>query len=233
MRFVCFLLLSISLFSAPASAGVLGDLASPWTTPARYVLIGGTALTLGILAFEDQTEDPAQAGAIKRRPLGAFNKFGDYGGRLIVNGAYVAGMFIAGLAGDKDGYHRAKVMTLASVYSCSVSTALKYIVREPRPDGSDRKSFPSGHTTAAFAFASVVGAEDGWGWGALSYAFATAVAVSRMSDNKHNLHDVIGGATIGTVYGLGVHYRHRKESALAVAPLWEPGVYGLLASYRF
>ena len=41
-------------------------------------------------------------------------------------------------------------------------------------------------------------------------ALAGTVALSRMNDNKHYLHDVVAGATIGTAYGLGIYFRRKK-----------------------
>jgi membrane-associated phospholipid phosphatase len=91
---------------------------------------------------------------------------------------------------------------------------LKYSVRQERPDSTQRNSFPSGHTTTAFAFAAVVGEEHGWRWGVPAYALATLVGWSRMNDNKHYLHDVLAGATIGTSVGLGVVRKMRQRQPL-------------------
>jgi membrane-associated phospholipid phosphatase len=78
------------------------------------------------------------------------------------------------------------------------------------------RSFPSGHTTAAFAFAAAVSRETQLWWpgsrwyiGTAAYAGATLVGVSRMYDNVHWASDVLGGAAIGTLVGLKVvKYSH-------------------------
>jgi len=104
-------------------------------------------------------------------------------------------------------------MLKASLYSTSISTALKVTVREPRPNSSDRTSFPSGHSTAAFAFSSFVAAEHGfWPMGLAALGLSTLTGLSRINDNRHFLHDVIAGATIGTAYGLGISYLHKSKS---------------------
>lgn len=220
-----------------ASAELLSDLASPVTTPARTWLIAGTALTTLLVVFEDQIIDPAQREVVESRPLGRFTKVGDYAGRLIPNGLYAGGMLLASAFGSENSGSKARVMILGTVYSASIATLLKYTVREPRPNnGADRKSFPSGHTTTAFAFASVVGAEDGIGWAVPAYALAGLVAYSRMNDNQHYVHDVVAGATIGTVYGLGIHYLHGKDSKVSdvsVMPLWEKEAKGISVALRF
>lgn len=229
--------LSASLFALPARAGIGDDLASPVTTPARTHLIVGTIATLLLVALEDQVVDPAQKHTVEDKPLGKYSRFGDIAGQVVPNIAYAGGMLAAGAFGNKNGYERAGIMTLATLYSAGVTTALKYAVREPRPNnGADRKSFPSGHSTTAFAFASVVGAEHGYGWGIPAYALASLVAYSRMNDNKHYVHDVVAGATIGTAYGLGIHYLRRGQAGparISLSPLWDRDVKGINFAYRF
>ncbi len=73
----------------------------------------------------------------------------------------------------------------------------------------DAQSFPSGHTTAAFAFASAITARVAQrsasraAWlGPLLYGAATLTGVSRIYDHKHWVSDVLLGAGIGTVSGL-------------------------------
>ena len=83
-------------------------------------------------------------------------------------------------------------------------------------EGSDYRSFPSGHTISAFAAASAVTSETKRWWprsrwviAPLMYGGAAAVGWSRMYDNKHWASDVITGAAIGTFTGLKVvHWHH-------------------------
>lgn len=76
----------------------------------------------------------------------------------------------------------------------------------PRPDNYNQKdSFPSGHTTAAFAFASTIWAEHGVYWGTAAYLGATYAGLSRINDNRHRINDVIAGASIGMSYGIGLY----------------------------
>ena len=83
-----------------------------------------------------------------------------------------------------------------------VSTGLKEVIRETRPDGSDRKSFPSGHTTGAFAAAASIYERRGAKEGIPAFALATFVGVARVQAKKHYWHDVAAGAAIGTAAGL-------------------------------
>jgi membrane-associated phospholipid phosphatase len=82
--------------------------------------------------------------------------------------------------------------------------------------GEDRSSFPSGHTTVAFAAASSVTSEaqrlwPGHTWivAPVMYGGATLVGLSRMYHNKHWASDVVLGAGIGTFSGIKVvRYSH-------------------------
>lgn len=76
-------------------------------------------------------------------------------------------------------------------------------------------SMPSGHTTAAFAFASAVtgevrlrAPEHARTVGILTYGAATMTAYARMHDDRHWLSDVAVGAGIGTVTGWAITRWH-------------------------
>ena len=80
----------------------------------------------------------------------------------------------------------------------------------------DYRSFPSGHTSTAFAAAAAVTAETSRWWprstifiAPLMYGGATMVGLSRMYNNRHWASDVVLGAAIGTFAGLKVvRYHH-------------------------
>jgi membrane-associated phospholipid phosphatase len=86
--------------------------------------------------------------------------------------------------------------------------------------GTDYQSFPSGHTTAAFAFASMISAETSHWWpesrwiiGPIFYGGAALTGVSRIYNQDHWASDVVTGAAIGTLTGLKVYrYTHSHPS---------------------
>ena len=74
------------------------------------------------------------------------------------------------------------------------------VVDEERPDGSDYKSFPSGHAAIAFAGAHSLHKEYGHlsPWVSVAgYSVATFVAVDRIAKDRHHWYDVAAGAAIG------------------------------------
>jgi membrane-associated phospholipid phosphatase len=98
----------------------------------------------------------------------------------------------------------------AGFSSLLVSRAAKASVERQRPgdhlDASVRtptsSSFPSGHTLAAFCTAFVLADTDAQTMA--NVGFASAVAASRVHLRAHHPTDVIGGAAIGSVLGLGL-----------------------------
>jgi len=95
----------------------------------------------------------------------------------------------------------------AKKWGWSVGTAivlaegLKYAIGRPRPyqePGEHGRSFPSGHTTAAFAGAAYWQRRYGWEVGIPAYMLAAATGYSRVWSGNHYWSDVIAGAAIGT-----------------------------------
>ena len=202
--FYCGTVIGAEKTSLPAE--VWQNVKSPFSTTARYALYTGTAITVALVLLEDQIVDPAQEESVKHKPLGEISPWGDQFGQLYPNIAYSLGMLGYGAFADN---HRAlrdsSLMFQSTLYSSLVATALKYTVRQPRPNNSSRRnSFPSGHATTIFAFASYIGCRHPLPYGLAAYAVAGVVGYSRMNDNAHYLHDVTGGATLGMAYGYGV-----------------------------
>lgn len=102
----------------------------------------------------------------------------------------------------------------------------------PWSTGSDRTSFPSGHTITAFSIASVFAEEyDNPAVDMAAYGLASAVAFQRIYDDKHWASDVFAGAVLGTVVGKGIVYLHRDKKAadvylIPIAPTG--GGYGMM-----
>lgn len=90
--------------------------------------------------------------------------------------------------------------------------ALKSSRHEMRPDGSDNKSFPSGHSAVAFSAAQFLQMKGGWEYGVPAYLAASYVGYSRVQAHKHYWKDVIAGAATGaaTTYYFTNDTQHRR-----------------------
>jgi membrane-associated phospholipid phosphatase len=122
--------------------------------------------------------------------------------------------FALALAGGPNGTRAAlRGMASVGVTSAVVNLAFKPLTRRRRPDRKGRltagrprvrmpttRSFPSGHTAAAFAFATGAGRELAWAEPPL-YALAALVGYSRVHTGVHYPLDVIMGALAGVALG--------------------------------
>jgi membrane-associated phospholipid phosphatase len=103
--------------------------------------------------------------------------------------------------------------------------AMKYAVRRMRPDESNF-SFPSGHTSSAFASATVLQRHFGWKAGIPAYVAASYVAASRVQMKRHYLSDVAFGAVLGIVAGRTVTVG-RGDARFALGPIAAPAGVGV------
>lgn len=146
----------------------------------------------------------------------------------------VAGLTIAALGmpvakGDKQG----AVQALGSIgASALVATGLKEAFPELRPDGSDRKSFPSGHTSVAFAAAATLFDRQGAKIGVPAMVVASFVGLARVQADKHHWYDVIVGAGIGSASGFLITSRRSPHQAL-VMPWGDSKSAGVSVAMRF
>lgn len=166
------------------------------------------------------------------------------GAFIIGGGLYVAGKLTGNKDLADLGWHGTEAVILASGVTSflkgTLGRARPYVLADTNPhdfnfmkgfgrgsygfstvDGhklsaSDYQSFPSGHTTTAFAAAAAVTSETQrvyphavWVVAPVMYGGATLVGLSRMYHNNHWASDVVLGAAIGTFSGLKVvRYSH-------------------------
>lgn len=137
-----------------------------------------------------------------------------------------AGACVSLLKGDYKG-----LLQLAESGATAVAASylLKNVVKKERPDGSDNKSFPSNHATAAFAGAAFLQRRYGWKYGIPAYAVSTYVAWGRVYAKKHDFWDVLAGAAIGAgcayIYTRPFATEHNVVIAPALTPDGGPALY--------
>ena len=155
-----------------------------------------------------------------------------------VAGAMLAGGLIANEPRLRDTGRDA---VEAAVFAGLITAILKPVFGRERPSQSDGRtvfhgftsgyaSLPSGHSTMAWAVASVVAMRtDGWIVPTVAYTLATLVSFDRVNDQEHFVSDVFMGAAIGVAVGRFVVGRHPETKppgvSVALAPI--PGGMGV------
>jgi len=134
----------------------------------------------------------------------------------------VAGIFAVSLLTDDTWFQDAAFTSLQSlIYAGAMSYGIKYTVGRFRPyeqNGSYRfspfsgnTSFPSGHTTAAFAIMTpwVLYYPHPVTYGL--FALSTGTAIARIVREKHWATDVLAGGTLGFFTAYYLTRRHQNE----------------------
>jgi membrane-associated phospholipid phosphatase len=222
---------------------ILRDQKAIWTAPlhiegadAKWIVPG----SIGLMALITTDRITGDELAESDRQVGV-SKAISYAGSAYGIGA-VAGTFY--LIGRNKIDARARetgvLVAEAAIDSLIVYGGLKTITQRARPaDGRERSeffdggsSFPSGHSTQAWAAATIIASEyhDRRSVQIAAFATATAVSVARFTGKKHYLSDVVAGSALG--YGIGkyvYHKRHRDVPDVAndsgpVSKLWWPAI---------
>jgi membrane-associated phospholipid phosphatase len=148
---------------------------------------------------------------------------------------FVATWGYANLIGDANGRREAWAMVEAVGLSGVTAYALKYAIGRQGPDQtsdpnqwrkSGGNSFPSFHSTAAFAVGTVL-AESGndeyrWVRRFLGYGLGAATGYERLKHNAHWLSDTVAGAALGIASAHFVMNRRERtdeETSLRLVPV--------------
>lgn len=119
-------------------------------------------------------------------------------GSVARDGLVAVAFGLPAVNGDWQGVKQAGLSIGAAF---AVTEVMKLSIHERRPDGSDNKSFPSGHASASFAAAAMLEKRYGWQVGVPAHLVAAFVGLSRVEAKKHFVGDVLVGAAIGEASG--------------------------------
>jgi len=128
----------------------------------------------------------------------------------------IVALYGYGMIDDNTKIRRLAVkLTEATAYSMVIAEALKIFIGRARPkieddqydfnplnNNNNYNSLPSGHTTLAFAFSTVMANEiDNTYWKVGWYTLASLVSISRIYNNQHWFSDTILGGSVGYFIG--------------------------------
>jgi len=97
------------------------------------------------------------------------------------------------------------ILTVGTAY------ALKQIVKERRPDGSDFQSFPSDTTALSASGSSYLWGRYGWQYGLPAFFATQFVSYSRIQAKKHHWYDTLASSAIAAGYGDAVTTPFKKR----------------------
>lgn len=149
---------------------------------------------------------------------------------------------LALIAWHAAGWRAAGHLALSGLLGALVYSLCKWVVGRRRPvvgilpfdfepfvegfrglGGVANLSFPSGHTTLAFATAACLAIQiPRWAW--LFYAGAALVGIERVGENAHYLSDVVAGAGVGTLSAYIVFWWMQSVEAKRRAAESDPAI---------
>jgi membrane-associated phospholipid phosphatase len=171
-------------------------------------------------------------------------RFGAQYAAVTVGGFYVFGA----LADDERAVHVAQDGIAASLIASGIVTpAIKLVSGRSRPRADEgiyhfkpfsqaNSSFPSGHTTEAFALAAVVADHYEESWvDVTAYTLAGLVGLARTYHHAHFASDVLAGAIVGTLTGKSVveHNKGLRAKQVVLLPEVGSGLIGLRLAGTF
>lgn len=212
---------------------------SDWTKLGAFV-----AAEVGMSFADQPIKDFAQAHRDENLTWVSRNVLEHFGSEHSI--IVMSGLFTYGLVFKNQKCQSTGLLAFESFVMASLVTRVpKTLIGRERPDNWQGhgpytfngpfggNSFPSGHTTASFAVASVIATQfrDIKWVPYASYGIATMAGLSRVYDNKHWFTDVVAGATVGIVIGNMVCHRV-PDSRLTLVPFTNGYIQGVQLAYR-
>ncbi|MEY4629218.1 MAG: hypothetical protein RLZZ595_1544 [Bacteroidota bacterium] len=176
-----------------------------WIAPAALFISG--SMVAGIPKLREIEKAVYNGFSPNRKPTA----IDDYTQYLPAVGVFVLDGF--GVKGKNKPKQQLLLYAGSNILGAGVTQSLKRIVNRERPNGANRRSFPSGHTATAFIAAELLHKEFGHlsPWVSIAgYTTASATAYLRMYNNEHWLGDVLAGAAIGMASTKLVYWINNK-----------------------
>ncbi|HEV2287292.1 MAG TPA: phosphatase PAP2 family protein [Steroidobacteraceae bacterium] len=223
--------------TAPPSfpAQVLGDVGAYFTAPLRWDRsdwgwFGGTVVAIGLAHRYDAQVRTHFVGTGPATSTNTHDTQDAIPTAVVFGGTWAFAL----LTQDRDGYGEGWAMLEAGALSGVTGYALKFAAARQRPDATTNPnewfkggdSFPSLHSTAAFAVGTVL-AESGnddyrYLRRLLGYGLGVFTSYERLKHDAHWLSDTVAGAALGISsarFTMDRRYGSGGESHFALVPL--------------
>ncbi len=115
-------------------------------------------------------------------------------------------------SGSENTEETGQILTEGLLITYGITGILKLGTGRERPDGSNSRSFPSGHSAGTACSAFIIWDRYGPEAGIPAVVIAGFTALSRITLRKHYPSDVIAGVAIGIAAGLAVTKAHNEDN---------------------
>lgn len=126
------------------------------------------------------------------------------------------------IAWSKDDWRGVAQLSVETLATVGTAYALKHIVHEKRPDGSDYMSFPSDTTALAASGSSFLWGRYGWQYGLPAFLATQFVSYSRVQAKEHHWYDTLASSAIAAGYGYVLttpfKKRYNVDTSLEASP---------------
>lgn len=208
----------------------------------KQSIVPASLLVTGIVLSDSDFEDGIQQGLQNALGNDFSTSLDDRTRNIPIAQMYIADIF--GVPARNHWFDQTKNMVISILLTDLLTLQLKRAAGKQRPDDTDFESWPSGHTSHAFATASVLYEEFKHSSPLLAYSgylFAATTGFLRMANNRHYLSDVLAGAGIGIlVTKLVYKYDYLipwnpflKKKNMVLLPRYSEGTVGLYFTKKF
>jgi len=188
------------------------------------ILTGGLIATVVAHQYDQETRDAYRSNQKLSRDVSRFGAFWGSGGPGLA-------LAMTQLQFDsRQGLAHAESIILTSATHISIAA----LVRRGRPSKPNSwTSFPSGHSSSAWATASSLSYSYGWPAAIPAYSAAVLTMGARLSDDKHWLSDTVAAATIGLFWGRATHFHEQEGKRISWMPFVAHNGIGAGMNYEF
>ncbi len=158
-------------------------------------------------------------------------QLGNHGPEILTIGMYGYYLF----SDDEYAFEKSFVFTESMLISQGITFGTKYAANKQRPDETNFQSFPSGHTTHAFAVGAWMAMDifhsekyhSNYWMASLPLIYSSFIGWSRIDAKKHTFKDVSVGAIIGGVTSYFMYklhfddngkYRFNSKNTISITP---------------
>ena len=200
----------------------------------------GFSLT-GLATTLDEHEIGAVDGSTRFSPEAGeestLGLLGEKMGNHVILPSVIAGLAITGQIANNPRFERFSYsMVQGYIVNNVLTTGLKAAVGRTRPNQQNNRSFPSGHTSNAFTWATILSHYYGKKAAIPAYGVATFIGWSRLNMDAHYLSDVVFGAVLGYVVGrtiVATAEERAPDNRFRWHPTGSPREIGIEASYTW